>query len=96
MSSKLIFICLLFISLSFSNPPKDGYVPNEETAILISKAILIPMYGKNVFDGITLQATLVDSIWKVSGVMKKLHPGGVPYVEIKKRNGEIINAYHTK
>jgi len=78
--------------------PERGFVPNEETAIKIAKAVWIPIYGKRIlFKKRPFVATLVDNeVWVVEGTLRKWLLGGVPYIEIRKDDGKILKVTHTK
>jgi hypothetical protein len=77
--------------------PKKGFVPDEETAIKIAEAIWLPIYGKNVLNEKPYWAILEgDSVWIVRGSLPKGMVGGVPYIEIRKSNCEILKVEHGK
>ena len=75
--------------------PKEGFVPNEETAIKIAEAVWLPIYGKTIYKERPFKTKLIDNIWYVSGT---LHSplGGVAEVEIDKTNGKILRVTHGK
>lgn len=98
-----LLLLFLFINISilvannFSDPKKDGYVPNAETAIKIAEAIWLPIYGKDIYCRLPFKATLVDGhIWQVTGTLPPEYEGGVPYIEIEKKDSRIIKVYHSK
>jgi len=75
--------------------PKEGYVPDEETAIKIAVAVWIPIYGKEEIESEKpYQATLKDGIWYVIGSLPEGWLGGVAEVEISKDDGCIIRISH--
>lgn len=82
--------------------PKDGYVPNKETAIKIAIAIWGPIYGeKKIEEEKPYSAVLKDGIWFVSSSLPKntvseVTVGGVAEAEISKDNGRIIRITHGK
>ena len=84
-------------SSSHSFIPKDGFVPNESTAIKIAEAIWEPIYGK---ENISMQhpiiATLTKGTWTVVGTKPESSKGGVALVEISKRDGRILRVSHGK
>jgi hypothetical protein len=104
--NKISLIIVVVILASFSvrkyNPnsqkPANGYVPNEETAIKIAEAVIIPIYGEKVVKNEKpFIAELKDStIWVIHGTLRKGRIGGVTYVEINKSDGRILNIYATK
>lgn len=79
--------------------PEEGFVPDKETAIKIAEAIWLPIYGEKIYEKQPFIATLSDDkeIWTVKGTLgKKLMLGGVPYAKIRKKDGKILEVYHTK
>ncbi len=78
--------------------PKDGFVPNAETAIKIAEAVWLPIYGDNIYDKKQFVAKLIDStIWIVSGTLQEERSlGGIPYIKIQKKDGKILIVEHSK
>ncbi len=79
--------------------PKEGFVPDEETAIHIAIAVLVPVYGEaTVHSEEPFVATLHKGIWTVSGTVPKItgYHGGVATVEIAKKDARIIRLIHGK
>ena len=75
--------------------PKDGYVPDEHTAIQLAISIWEPIYGKeHIATKKPYNAVLVDGYWVVSGSLPKLVPGGVPHAVIEKITGKIVYVIH--
>ncbi|MDP3732228.1 MAG: NTF2 fold immunity protein [Candidatus Omnitrophota bacterium] len=75
--------------------PKEGYVPDEETAIKIAVAVWTPIYGKEEIESEKpYKATLKDGIWYVIGSLPKGWKGGVAEAEISKDDGCIIRISH--
>lgn len=82
----------------FSYQPKQGLVPDEQTAIKIAEAIWYPIYGEKILKenkpyDVTLQG---DSLWIVVGYLEEGSSGGVPYIHIIKSDCRIVRVYHTK
>ena len=75
--------------------PKNGFVPDENTAIKIAEAIWYPIYGDDIFDERPFKAELKDSIWVVRGTLNH-DVGGVAYIEIQKRDCRILKVAHGK
>lgn len=100
----IFFITFLCLSCTpkrdyskLTDPQKDGYVPNEETAIKIAEAVWLPIYGKEIYKEKPFHATLKnDTIWVVEGTLKKEADGGTVYAEIHKGNGKILKVTHYK
>jgi hypothetical protein len=78
--------------------PAGGYVPDEETAILIAVAVWNPIYGKEtILKEKPFKARLENGIWYVSGSLPKgWVKGGVAVAEIVKSDGRIIRVSHGK
>jgi hypothetical protein len=77
--------------------PKDGFVPNQETAIQIAVAVWTPIYGKeNIERQKPYKATLKDGVWHVYGHLPKHHVGGVAVAEIQKSDARILRVSHGK
>lgn len=77
--------------------PKDGYVPNQETAIKIAEAIWLPIYGDDVEKSKPFVAHLTSSgIWIVEGTLPPGYLGGIPYIEIRRSDCKILKVTHGK
>ena len=80
-----------------SATPKDGFVPNEQTAIQIAVAVWTPIYGKeNIERQKPYKAWLKDGIWHVAGHLPKNMVGGVAIAEIQKSDAKIVRVSHGK
>jgi hypothetical protein len=78
--------------------PKDGYVPDEETAIAIAVAVWNPIYGKDqIANEKPYNASLSNGVWTVMGSLpKKNSLGGVAEADISKNGGRILRVIHGK
>jgi hypothetical protein len=77
--------------------PKDGFVPDEKTAVAIAETILIPIYGKEQINSEKpLNAKLKNGIWIVQGSLPEGYDGGVAEVRLSKQDARIIFVEHTK
>ena len=112
MNNKKMFLIIFTILLSsvlfqpnalkaeenqkYNYKPKEGYIPNEETAIKIAVAVWIPIYGKETIEKEKpYKAVLKDEIWYVEGSLEeKYELGGVAEAEISKDDGRIIRVSH--
>lgn len=104
---KLYNIVLLFFLLTFGlslaqkrnvkRTPRD-YVPDAITAIKIAEAIWLPIYGNEIYKEKPFIARLKDSaIWIVKGTPDSTYSyGGAAYIEIRKRDGQILKVTHGK
>lgn len=85
---------------------KNGYVPDEGTAVKIAEAALVPVYGKKQIESEEpFTARLKDDVWTVYGTLRcpdgkggvtMLCGGGVAVVEISRVNGRVISRGHGK
>lgn len=75
--------------------PKEGFVPDETTAILIAVAVLGPIYGHDeIEEQKPFTAELRSGVWVVQGSME--NRTGVAEVNISKRTGTILRVVHGK
>ena len=75
--------------------PKEGYVPDEKTAIRIAVAVWIPIYGeKQIEEEKPYQAKLDKGVWTVEGSLPEGWLGGVAVAEIAKDDGCILRVSH--
>jgi len=96
-----LFLILVYLNLD-SNKQKVrkefDYVPNKETAVKIAEAIWLPIYGVEIYDYKPFVAKLkANNVWVVEGTLRKeYNAGGVPYIEIQKRDCKILKVTHGK
>lgn len=81
--------------------PKDGYVSYPDAAAKIAEAVWLSIYGKKIYKQGPYAVSLVkDSIWTVmSGLpirRKGVLVGGIDYIEIQKKDGQILKVTHMK
>ena len=77
--------------------PKDGFVPNEATAIKIAMAVWTPIYGNKITKNKPYKIKLKNGVWFVEGSLPaNFTLGGVPYIEIQKIDGKILKVRHGK
>jgi hypothetical protein len=75
--------------------PKDGYVPDEQTAIAIAVAVWSPIYGKEKIEGQKpYKAALKNGVWEVRGSLPEGYDGGTAVAEISKNDGRILRVIH--
>lgn len=98
----IIAPCLAGESQKHSFVPKDGFVPDKETAIRIAEAVWIPIYGEDQINNEKpFKATLRNGVWLVEGSLPEgpensIVAGGVAVAEIAKKDGHIIRVSHGK
>jgi len=94
MKSYLVQITLLITLLlpQGKYKPAKGFVPDENTAIRIAEAVLIPIYGdeSQVARQRPFTAKLVSGIWEVRGAPADRF-GGNSRVKISKSDGRIVD-----
>jgi NTF2 fold immunity protein of polymorphic toxin system component len=84
--------------------PKDGFVPNAETAVKVAEAVLIPVYGeKQIINERPLKAALDGDVWTVTGTLHRSEKspeahcvGGTAVVHISKTSSQILFMMHYK
>lgn len=91
---------LYTMSLASGKPtfvPKDGFIPDQETAIRVAEAVWIPIYGKEQIESEKpFKAMLTKGVWTVEGSLSEGAEGGVALIEISKKNGCILRVIHGK
>ena len=94
----LVTACFAASTLSkLSYKPKEGFVPNEQTAIAIAVAVWTPIYGEKMLSyERPFVATLKDNVWQVEGTLPQGALGGVAIAEIAKDDGRILAVIHGK
>ena len=76
--------------------PKKGFVPDDTTAIKIAEAVWLPIYGNIIYSKKPFKAVLKKGVWIVEGTLPRNYQGGVPYIEIQKKDGKILKVIHGK
>lgn len=106
----ILFLIVLLITLNLYSQeskeviPKDtistNYVPDEETAKKIAEAIWLPIFGERILEQRPYNATLVNDMWIVKGLMPppcRNNPdcrGGTAYIKIRKSDCKILKVEH--
>ncbi|MFZ3215341.1 MAG: NTF2 fold immunity protein [Candidatus Acidiferrales bacterium] len=50
--------------------PKEGFVPNAETAVKVAEAVLLPVYGEEqIISERPFKAALDGDVWTVTGTL---------------------------
>ncbi|HYH05101.1 MAG TPA: NTF2 fold immunity protein, partial [Bacillota bacterium] len=86
------------------NVPRQGYVPDAKAAIEIAERVLVTKYGsEDVISHRPFKAQLTqdNQVWRIEGSLsnktaKGLVLGGVPFVELRKADGEVLTVSHSK
>ena len=104
LAKPLALIACLFIAghliaqtRSHSYVPREGFVPDEKTAIRVAEAVLTSIYGdKNILDQRPFSAKLERGVWVVSGHLPEGYEGGVAEIRIAKKTCEVLHVTHGK
>ena len=74
-----------------SDKPKNGFVPDKQTAILIAVAVWGPLYGaKEIENEKPYKATLKDGVWNVSSTLPRSKYASMSEADISQDNGCIL------
>ena len=102
---KIFFVLIILSMIGFTSVgykqgyvPKDGFVPDEETAVKIAEAILIPVFGKDqIHSEKPFHAALSEggTVWVISGTLYH-QKGGVAEIKIQKSDCKVIEMFHGK
>jgi hypothetical protein len=83
------------------SPPKDGYVPDADTAIKIAVVVWSRIYGeREIAEQKPYRASLKDGVWTVQGSFPQAPSGepaavgGVADAEIAQADGRILRIGH--
>jgi len=98
----MLFVLLAsgFREKNSSFTPKNGFVPDEATAIAVAEAVLAPVYGKlEIASERPFHAALVGDKWVVTGSVPCNSPGlpcpgGAAEVWISKKTARILRMTH--
>lgn len=80
-----------------NNLPKEGCIPDNKTAIQIAEIVWLNMFGKEIYIEKPFDTFLIkDSLWVVSGTIEDDALGGTFYIELLKKNGQILTVTRQK
>src|ERR1700682_4861964 len=108
MKRLILAISLLVVGVTANSQipsvrPKEGFVPNAETAVKVGEAVLMPVYGESkVLAERPFKAKLRGDVWTVKGTVPCVGPpgaacpGGEAIVKISKMSGQILFMMHYK
>ena len=73
-------------------------VKDEKIAVEIAEIVLINVYGKEIKEKFPLIVNFDSefNVWILEGQLKKGTFGGIPYVVIKKKDGQVVYLSHSK
>jgi hypothetical protein len=90
---------VLLYSCAFAQAPapKNGFVPDERTAVRIAEAVLSPIYGEEtIVHERPFHATLNNGVWTVEGSLAQNMVGGTARIRVDKQTGAILSYIHGK
>ena len=99
---SVVTIFLLFVSLAdggMARPqlPARGVIPDEGTAVKVAEAVFLPIFGQEeVTKFQPYHAQLKDDIWTVYGTLKPSSRGGTPQLRIQKKDGKVLEIWHSQ
>ena len=77
--------------------PEHGFVPNETTAVEITQAILVPIYGNAAIEKQKpFVVTLSRNVWTIEGASPKDGVGGVFLLKLARRDARVLRLTHSK
>jgi hypothetical protein len=103
---EVLLSFLLILEVAMGQPksagfiPKNGFVPDEATAVAVAEAVLIPVYGKDtILSERPFKAVLRGEKWTVTGSVPCNSPGlpcpgGEAVVWVSKKTGQILFMTH--
>ena len=75
--------------------PKEGLVPDKETAIKIAEVVLFRLYGEeDIIAQRPYKVKKRDDIWWISGTLKPNEFGSAFNIAISKQTGGILHLEH--
>lgn len=80
-----------------SDRPKDGMIPDAQTAQRVGEAIALALYGETVLRRERpFRARLHGNVWTVMGTLPPLALGGVAIIQVRKDNAAVVFTHHTQ
>jgi hypothetical protein len=67
-----------------------GLVPDEQTALKIAEAVLVPIYGRKIMDDKPYIIKHADGKWTIAGSIPKGFVGGSFHIVIQQRDAKIL------
>ena len=98
---RIFTVFLVFVSFSYGYAdkpplPSSGVIPDEITAVKVAEVIFLPIYGKEeVNKFLPYHAQFKDGVWTVYGTLKPNSVGGTPQLKIQKKDGKVIEVWHS-
>ncbi|SRR6266436_4190684 len=94
---SLVFASLSQGSTTKSSLPSQGVIPDEVTAVKVAEAVFPPIFGPDEVTKFSpYHAQLKDGVWTVYGTLKPGSRGGTPQMTIQKKDGKVIEVWHSQ
>jgi hypothetical protein len=103
---RLFFILMSLVLISCYNKKMQqsnsyenfsGNIRDSTEAIKIAISKWLPIYGKKIYRSKPFKAKMKnDSVWIVTGSLRKNRLGGVPYIELDRFTAKVLTITHTK
>ncbi len=99
---RTLILFFMFVSCSYGTTdksalPSQGVIPNEDTAVKVAEALFIPIFGADeVAKYSPYHARFKDGLWTVYGTLKSGSRGGTPQMTIQKKDGKVIEVWHSQ
>lgn len=88
------------MSVPARNPvttPPEGIIPDEITAVKVAEVVFPRIFGEDeVTKYLPYHAQLKDGVWEVYGTLKPGSRGGTPQMTIQKKDGKVIDIWHSQ
>jgi NTF2 fold immunity protein len=98
-SSAVTVLLLGVLAVAADKPklPPSGVVPDEPTAVKIAEAVFQPVFGiEEVAKWQPYRAQLDrNGVWTVYGTLPRGSRGGTPMLKIRKRDGTVLEVWHS-
>jgi hypothetical protein len=92
-----VMICTPCQARSGVHLPADGIVASEGVAVKIAEAILPVVFTEaEIAKFRPYKAHLKEGVWTVYGTLKRGSRGGTPTVRIQKKDGKVLEIWHSQ
>jgi len=96
-ASLFVTTLLLGQTRPHSYSPREGFVPDEKTAIRVAEAVLSSIYSdERIQAQRPFSAKLERGVWVVTGHLPEGSDGGVAEIKIDKKTCEVLHVTHGK
>jgi|SRR3954468_5147844 hypothetical protein len=94
-----IALVLGMVAFAATRPklPISGVVPDEQTAVKVADAIFRPVFGATEVEKWRPYHAQLDKsgFWTVYGTLPRGMKGGTPMLKINRRNGRVLEVWHS-